>query len=211
MYIFQEATTPQGAVATCHRVHRIDLNPQKITVTISSYANEMTDMLVWQDAHEMPLADFQAEAYPDNVYRWLTGPFGPFSGAVLVSDVEEIVKLRIQRKTMVNTIRDRKIAEGCNTPSGVVDTDDKSLRNIMAVYQAASLALLTDSPFQVTWRLKDNTEVVLGASDVLAVGNAVLAHIQACYARSWVLKQEIDEAETEQEIDAVLIGIGWTA
>lgn len=179
-------------------------------MTVNSFANETAELIVWQDTHDMSLIDFQSAPYPDNVHNWLTGKFGPFSGAALIVEMGEIEKVRLKMKTSVNTWRDRQIAAGCNTPSGMVDTDEKSLRNIMAIYQTASLSLLTNTPFKVTWRLQNNSEVILDAQAMVAIGNAVLSRVSGCYNRSWEIKTKIDDAKNLEELNTIDVFSGWS-
>jgi hypothetical protein len=208
MYIFQEAETPQGVAATCHRVHKVEIT-DVVTVVLNSFANENSEMLVWQDSYDVPMVVFSSGSYPQNVYDYMTGPNGPFSGAALIAEMEELDKLKATTKVSINTLRDKTIAMGCDTPSGRVDTDEVSLRNIMATYQSAVLAKLTTSPFSVEWRIADNSSVVLDADQMIAVGNAVLSRTQACYENSWSLKAEVEAATTVEEVTLVLIGSGW--
>jgi hypothetical protein len=210
MYIFQEAETPQGVAATCHRVHKVEIT-DVVTVVLNSFANENSDMLVWQDNYDVPMVVFSAGTYPQNIYDYLTGPTGPFSGAALIAEMEELDRLKLTTKSSVTTIRDKTIAAGCLTPSGNVDTDEVSLRNIMATYQSAVLAKLTSSAFSTEWRMADNTSVILDADAMIAMGNAVLARTKVCYEHSWTLKASIDSSTTVEEVKAVLVTEGWPA
>ena len=209
MYIFQEAETPQGATANCHRVHRVEIADGKVVVTLNSFATETSDMLIWQDNHEIPMVSFAAGNYPENVYDYLTGNTGPFSGAAVIAEQDELTKLKLTKGVSINTLREKKIADGCTTPSGIVDTDEVSVRNIMATYQVAVLAMMTSSPFEADWRLKNNTSVTLSAAEMIAMGNAVLARTKACYEHSWSLKSDIEAATSAEEVNLVDLMIGW--
>lgn len=119
---------------------------------------------------------------------------------------------QLNANALIMVLRDNAIHAGVNTPAGRVDSDEISIRNLLGVYQAAALALITQQPFAADWRMSDNTVVSLSAMGVVGMGNAVLAHIQACYQRSWALKELVSNAATEEEvalIEADECNAGW--
>jgi hypothetical protein len=209
MYIFQEAMTPQGAAANVHRVQKIEITPAMINITVSSFVDDTSQLLVWQDAVEMPLIEFSTGSYPDNVYEWLVSPAGPFPAGAVVTEAPELETKKMTTKVSINILRAKEIAKGCTTLSGVVDTDEVSLRNIMATYQTAVLAMITEQPFSTDWRLKNDTLVTLNAMDMIAIGNAVLGRVKLCYENSWALKEQIDAATDISELEQVSITSGW--
>lgn len=209
MHIVRECLTPNGATAMVHRLHRVEIGDD-ITVTINSFASESATMTMWQEQHFMPSSDFVATTYPDCIYDWLVSPTGPFSGGQLLTDPTELESTQARLRTNISVMRDKMIALGCDTPSGRVDTDEISIRNIMGTYQSAVLSLVAQQPFAIDWRMADNTLAALDANAMIAIGNAVLERIKACYERSWVLKDEVDQA-TVDTIDSIVIGTGWPA
>lgn len=211
MYIFQQAETPQGASCNCHRVNKVEISAGKVVTTISSFANETSEMLVWQDAYEIPMVIFSTGSYPQNVYDYLTGSTGPFSGAALIAEQDELTKIKLMKKASVNSLREQEINKGCDTFTGKVDTDSVSVHNIMAAYQSAVLASLTSQPFTIDWRLADNSSTTLDATGMIKIGEAVLARTQACYSHSWELKAEIDAATTADAVNAIVLSEGWPA
>ena len=210
MYIFQEAETPQGATCNVHRLVKSEISGDGAIVTISSSTGVDSDFIVWQDQHEVPFTAF-AGNYPDDVYAYLVSATGPFGGGVLIADQDELTKLKLKRKNTVNTYRDKMIAMGCTTPSGIMDTDADSLRNIMATYQAAVLSIVMQASFSVEWRLADNSTITLNAAQLIAAGNAVLARVEACYQHSWLLKADIEANDALDQTGNVDIRGGWPA
>ena len=207
MHLYQPAETPQGARADIHRITGAEITKDAVYVMLTSYANATSQMPVWQDKLEMPVELFTT--YPQSVIDWLTAASGPFPEAVVVEDETDIETLKRTRKKMVEHLRDTHIYSGVLTPSGFVDSDANSIRNIQGAHQLASLSKMTQQPFTMDWRLVDNTEVTLDADQMIAMGNAVLAHIQGCYAHSWNLKEQVDQATTEEDIEAITVGAGW--
>lgn len=212
MHITLPCETPNGATANTHRLQAVNIGSDgSIGVVINSFTNDTTDRVVWQEIHQMPVEAFNAAPYPQCVFDWLTGNGGFFSGGQVIADQPELDKSKITRKVNVERIRNARIAEGCTTPFGIVDTDPESVRNIMAAYQASTLALMTQSPFSTTWRMQNNTFQTMDATGMVAIGNAVLARVTACYERSWALKALVDDAESIEDIDAIGFETGWPA
>ena len=54
-----------------------------------------------------------------------------------------------------------------------------------------------------TWTLADNSTADLDAAGIIAVGFALLAHIDAIHQRSRALRQQIDSAQALQALAAV--------
>lgn len=219
MHIILSTETPNGTTCTIHRVQSVTIgspvlgeNTIKIIVMVNSYANDTATQLAWSDQHEMPIDVFTQGTYPDVVYNWLVSDQGFFTGGVIVADeITEIDALKLKKKASIQTLRDQNISKGCTTPAGVVDTDAASLRNIMATYQAAALALLTSNPFSITWRMADNSSVTLDSMGMIGMGNAVLARTKAIYENSWALKASLAAATTIEEANAVDPSTGWPA
>lgn len=208
MYIVKETYTPTGGIAMVHRVQRVEIVADTITVTINSYASETAQLIMWQDSHIMPAAELNAMTYPESVYSWLVSPIGPFPGGQLLASPTELEVQQAKMMTEITSLRDKKISSGCETPLGRVDTDEISIRNIMGTYQSAVLSMIAQQPFSVNWRMADNTSVAMDGNQIISVGNAVLQKIKDCYERSWVLKEEVSTA-TEETIGAIVITEGW--
>ncbi len=102
--------------------------------------------------------------------------------------------------------RDQIAAGGADTPSGRVDTTDRSITIIQGLVQ---LAAIGGEAFQETFRRADNTDVEVDASAMIGIGIAVGQFIAAVYRRSWDLKTEIDAAATLEELAAIDVAAGW--
>lgn len=209
MYILQEAQTPQGATCKAHRIDKLIVDASGATATLNSYANDSSTMIVWQDVHTVPMLTLGSGNYPQNVYEYLVSASGAFPSGTLMFEVDDLTKAKQVTKQSIVTLRDQHIAQGVTTPSGRVDTDPVSIRNIMATYQAAVLASVTSNPFSTDWRMSDNTSVTLSAAAVIGMGNAVLAHTKACYENSWTLKASVDAATDLAGVSTIDITSGW--
>ena len=118
---------------------------------------------------------------------------------------------RVVRKIEAEAMRDVRIAAGCMTPSGRVDSDQASRDLISGSALMATIAKAGGSPFAVTWRLQDNSYVTLDADGMIGMGVAVGAHVSACYAASFATKDTLDEAVSLAAIQAVDIAAGYPA
>lgn len=206
MYIYAESVTPNGASARVHRVQRVEIT-QDVKIFANSFANDGSIMAIWQEMFTMPVS--LLTSYPDSVYEWMTSASGPFPSGTILNSPNDLELERVKSLSEINRLRDFHIGNGVETPSGRVDSDPVSVRNIMGSYQSAALALMTQTPLSVGWRLANNTMVSLDAMGMIGIGNAVLTHVKDCYAQSWALKQAVEDAETVEEVEAVKITEGW--
>ena len=86
------------------------------------------------------------------------------------------------------------------TVSGVpVHTDDQSQSRIMG----AALAATIDPATTVKWKGSDGGFVMLDAPTLIAIAQAIRAHVQACFDREAELLAALSEGD-EYDIDA-----GW--
>ena len=81
-----------------------------------------------------------------------------------------------------------------------VATDDRSKQMILGARVAAD----ADSNFTTSWVGTDGSIYPLNAATVIAISNAVLAHVSACFAIYAAVKTAIDAGTTTtfDEIDA---------
>ncbi|MFZ4165318.1 DUF4376 domain-containing protein [Brevundimonas sp. NPDC058933] len=208
MFIQCLALTRQGVEARAHRIHSLNVSDDRVEITINSYVNETGTMPVWQDAYPMPFDDFCLGTYPQNVHEWLISPSGPFLGGSVVLEVSKFEDLKVKTLARINELRKAVAEGGCETPFGVVDTTPTSQSNIQAAFSMATLAKASGQPYSVVWRRLDNTEVTLDADGVIAMGAAVLAHIDRAYRHSWTLKAQVEAATTLEELESMILA-GW--
>lgn len=106
---------------------------------------------------------------------------------------------RAALKDRVRARRDQAIAAGILVGGLPVQTDDLSQQRITGAALAASL----DPAMQVRWKIGNGAFVTLDAPTVIAVAQAVRAHVQACFDREADLRDAIDAGQTP-DIEA-----GW--
>lgn len=111
----------------------------------------------------------------------------------------------------VKTRRDAVINGGAPSPAGRVDSDMLSRANITGAVLAALMAQQAGSAFSINWTLLDNSVVTLDAGQVIAMGEAVMAHVNAAHDRARGLRAMIDGAADIAGLLRVIPGMeeGW--
>lgn len=80
---------------------------------------------------------------------------------------------------------------------------DSSPMRIGGAFSAARAALELGIPFSVDWTLADNTVRTLSATEMVEVGFAQLAHVEALHTKARQLRAQIYAATSLAEIEAV--------
>lgn len=109
--------------------------------------------------------------------------------------VQDLAARRYQAETGGTTLGGTPIA-----------TDRTTQGKVTAAYVKAS----ADSNYTIAaWKGTDGTFSPLDAATIMAIADAIEAHIQACFAREATLSGQITAATTQAELDAVDIETGW--
>jgi len=84
------------------------------------------------------------------------------------------------------------------------DGDESAQRRInLAVMGVQAAVIAGNSSWSVDWTLADNTSLTLSASDMIGVANALGANIAQAHALARVKRQQIEAAQTLEELDAL--------
>ena len=110
---------------------------------------------------------------------------------------------------MARDQRDEHIDGGAMTPVGAVDSDAEARSNITGAATAALIAKVGNQPYAVTWTLLDNTTATLDADGMIAMGLAVLSHVNTCHERARQLRTAIEAATNMAELLAIDVTTGW--
>lgn len=97
----------------------------------------------------------------------------------------------------------REAAEfgGFTWDGSTFDSDPLSQQRIAGAVQLASL---DPTGFTIDWTLADNTFRTLNAQEMTAVGVAMGQHVNAQHVKARILRQQIEAATTEAELDAIV-------
>lgn len=113
-------------------------------------------------------------------------------------------ELRRTLQNKVNEIRDGLIFGGCEYDGHRYDSDARSIQNITATVAAISAGVPLPDGF--VWRSADNESIPHTAESLTALAGTLLDFVNACYARSFTLKDEIGASEAPELVD---INEGW--
>lgn len=95
----------------------------------------------------------------------------------------------------------RAIAEVSNfTCDGSVYQMDT--RRVPGAALMGLMAKLSGAPFSIEWTLSDNTLRTLNSDEIMAVGAAQGAHVDAVFETARILRKVIDDATTVDQVDA---------
>lgn len=140
---------------------------------------------------------------PDDIFR------GNWSWDVGAREwTPSIMRQQHSKWSAVKQLRDVK-ADKAPTPFGIVDSDDSSKIKITGLVSMAMLAKGAGAAFSEEFTMADNSVVTMDADMVIGLGVAVGQHISAVYARARALREDIDAATTQAELDAIDIETGW--
>lgn len=129
--------------------------------------------------------------------------------AVQVNGEWDLAALRLDVWEMVKGWRSMAVNGGAPTPFGVVDSDDDSRANVSGAALAALIAKTTAQPFAMDWTMADNGVVTLDADEMIALGMAVAAHVNAAHERARVLRSEIEAASDVAALFLIDVTADW--
>jgi hypothetical protein len=78
--------------------------------------------------------------------------------------------------------------------------DEVSQRRIQSAVQLAEI----DSTMTLDWTLADNTVQTFTAAEYVQIGQALANHVSQCHERGRILRQQIQSATTEAELEAIV-------
>lgn len=88
---------------------------------------------------------------------------------------------------------------GCTVDDVTIATD----RGSQALLTAAVVMARLDPEFKTQWKCADGRFKQLDAFQLRTIGDAVIAHVESCFAREGELCELIDAAQTPEELDAI--------
>lgn len=118
-------------------------------------------------------------------------------------DPRTLDRIKSDQWAVVKSHRNRAEVGGFLWGGGTFDSDAVSQSKIQGAALMALLAAQSAQPFSVDWTLADGTVRTLSGADMIAVGMALGAHVDAVHQKGRVKKQTIMNATTEAEVAAV--------
>ena len=108
-------------------------------------------------------------------------------------------ELKAQKKTEIAAARYAAETGGCSVDGAMIATDRES----QALLTAAVVTARLDPEFKTRWKCADGRFVQLDAMQLRAIGDAVTAHVEACFSREAELVEQIDAAQTAEDLAAI--------
>ena len=109
-------------------------------------------------------------------------------------------ELKAQKKAAIAAARYDAETAGTTVNGITIDTG----RDSQALITGAALAAMLDEGYALNWKT-DAGFIHLSAPEIIAVAQAVRAHVQACFDREAELCALVDAAETPEDLDEIII------
>ena len=107
-------------------------------------------------------------------------------------------ELKAQKKAEIAAARYEKETAGVEVNGVLVDTD----RDSQSLITGAALAAVIDGEYALNWKTESGF-IHLTAPEIIAVAQAVRAHVQSCFDREGELVALVDAAQNAEELNAI--------
>lgn len=156
-----------------------------------------------------------ASDYADDAYAIVPAPDDymrqrySWDGTQLVSDITLAKAAALARiSARFYTV----LAQGCASPKGWVDCDDKAQARITsAVSLMREAGALQLAPETLSWTMFDKSAVAHTVTDLVALGIAIGMRTQALFGAKQVLEGAVEAAMSVADLDAIDIEGSWPA
>lgn len=124
----------------------------------------------------------------------------PFLGEIKQKTLEEY---KIEKREIINQERDKAEQSGFEYLGKIFDSDPVSCQRISCAAQAMSLMPVEENEPVITWTCQDNSTIDLSQSQLSGLVVALANWSNKCHEKATSLKNQIEEAESFEEIDAI--------
>lgn len=107
-------------------------------------------------------------------------------------------ELKTRKKNEIAAARYEAETSGVTVEGAVIDTDRES----QSLITGAALAATLDESYSLNWKTADGF-ISLTAPQIIAVAQAVRAHVQGCFDREAALNEQIDATNSKEELEAI--------
>lgn len=116
-------------------------------------------------------------------------------------DLRTLDERKAEKWEEIKAAREAAEFGGFTWDGSTFDSDELSQQRIAGAVQFANL---NPTGFVIDWTLADNTVRTLNAQEMTAVGVAMGQHVNAQHAKARLLRQQIEAATTEAELDVIV-------
>lgn len=204
MAFLKNITVANGTTLGYHRVVGLEVNYASniSTVRINSWVSEEDFLLGRPNVWSQNITEPNIARYNDEISSMILES-SDFSGSVIVEDIEELDKLRLQKILKLKHSRDLLERAGFSCLGKEFDSDLVSQSRIQGGVIRALIMLQEQDASPIYWTLKDNSITSLSASEMLVVGKAAYEHVQSTHGLYRAAKVRVMQATTAEEIEGV--------
>ena len=120
---------------------------------------------------------------------------------ISIEDKPTLEKLKDQAKGKINQIRKIIINFGVVYKGIKFDSDEETISRLSAIISSAQLG--NPLPDNFAWRSANNEMIPMTMTELIELLNVMTQNVSSTYSTSWEKKQQIDNAQSEDEIAAV--------
>jgi hypothetical protein len=207
--IDKSVTTPNDITVKIHAFEKVILSPDSdaFDVYIASWASMETFQLkhdpIARAFERVNLINLTGPNFIETLANYIANN-GLLAGGMIITLGPETLEMAQKRKWhQIKEIRNQKEFGGFIWDTSKFDSDSLSQARIQAAVLMAMQAAQADESFEVIWTLADNTTRPLTSAEVLEVGRALAQHIHATFVTSRLLRDQINEAETIEEVESI--------
>lgn len=204
MILEKDVIVPNGVLTTVHKLMNIKLNAEQTALEAQvgswvSLSNLVSGVApIWNHYIEVPTHGIITAIYND-----LTAVDTFAGGTILPTSTTPLDIPRTYKWNELKLERSRREYSGFTWDGSTFDSDPQSQSRVQGGVQLAIMAQQANQPFSINWTLKDNSVRTLSGQDMIGVGQALAAHIQALHETSRALRQQLDNATSVQAIEAI--------
>lgn len=114
--------------------------------------------------------------------------------------VPSFAELQTAKRAEIAAARYEREIAGVEVNGVTIDTG----RDSQALITGAAVAAMLDDEYSLNWKTTAGF-IHLTAPEIIAVAQAVRAHVQACFDREGELVALVDAAETKEDLDEIII------
>jgi hypothetical protein len=116
----------------------------------------------------------------------------------------QLSELKEMKWEEIKRLRADNAAAGFTFNGHEYDSDHEAIRNITGAVTGALVAQGASRSVSIDWTTKNNATVNLNGQQLMDLGDAALLHVNTQYAIARSLRQQIDAASSESELDAIV-------
>lgn len=120
-----------------------------------------------------------------------------------ITIIEAFEKAKQDKRAEINKARDAAEQGGFKYLGRTFDSDPISCIRIQGAAQMASQLPKSTEP-AINWTCQDNSTIMLTVEELIGLSNALVAWSNECHQKATQLKEKIDLAKTEEDLNKIV-------